>query len=363
VIATFLKDLRLILRDRLLVLLTLLVPVAVITLIAAALFTEGPRLSIAVVDEDSGPVVRDFKRALAEHADVVEVGRPEAERFVRVLNRGPAAVVFPAGLSDNYQHGKPTEVLLLTDPAQEANLSALKLLLVLMEKRAAAIADPLSEEMITLKEQNLTGNRLEVTAFEQNVPGFSLMFVLVAVIFSTALGLHDERDWGTLARLLVAPAGYTTVLLGKLGARFVLGVVQMVLLLVWSHIVFGVALGSSPIAFLVLVCAAVAATVVTGLLVAGLTRSREQAQPLGLALVVLLSGVGGLWWPSSMEPEWLQRVAPAAYTTWAMRGMNDLVLRDRGLAALAQPLAVMAVYVLISLPVGLLLLRKRHGAR
>jgi ABC-2 type transport system permease protein len=364
-VAAFLKDLRLIVRDRWLVLLSMLVPVAVITIIAAALFGDagGPQLSIAIVDEDHGPVTRGFKDALAGHAEVLDVTREEAVRLVRDLNRAPAAIVFPPQLSDNYQRGRPSEVLLLTDPAAEANLRAAKVLLLLMEKKAAALTDPLAEQLIVLKEQNLTGNRLTVTAFEQNLPGFSLMFVLIAVIFGTSMSLHDERDWGTLPRLLVAPAGFTALLLGKLGARFVVGVIQLIVLLLWARLAFGVSLGSSPIAFLALAAAVVFATVATGLLVAGLTVNREQVQPLGLAVVVVLSGLGGLWWPQSMGPEWMEAVSPALYTTWAMRGMNDLVLRDRGLEAVQQPLVVMTLYGLVMLALGVGLFRARCGAR
>src|SRR5262245_6548275 len=139
----------------------------------------------------------------------------------------------------------------------------------------------MAEQLIVLKEQNLTGNRLALTPFEQNLPGFSLMLVLFAVIFGTSMSLHDERDWGTLPRLLAAPAGFTALLLGKLAARFVVDVLQLVLLLLWAHLAFGVSLGSSPAALLAIAAVVVFATVATGLLVAGLTVNREQVQPLG----------------------------------------------------------------------------------
>src|SRR5215475_11666757 len=211
--AAFVKDLRLILRDPAFVLLSTLVPILVITVISAALlqWNGGPRLSIAVVDEDHGPVASDFKRALADHADVYELDRDGAVHFVRDLNRGPGAIIFPPTLSQNYQRGRPTDITVLTDPANEANLRAFRILLMVMEKQAAAQADPFAQPMITLKEQNLTGNRLTVTAFEQNLPGFALLFVLIAVIFGTSLGLHDERGWGTLPRLLVAPTGFRPI--------------------------------------------------------------------------------------------------------------------------------------------------------
>jgi ABC-2 type transport system permease protein len=189
------------------------------------------------------------------------------------------------------------------------------------------------------------------------------MFVLLALVFGTAMSMHDERDWGTLSRLLVAPGGFTPILLGKLAARFAVGVVQMIVLLGWGHWMFGVSLGSSPVAFLVLTTASVLAVVAAGMLVAGLTRTREQVLPVGLSLVMAVSALGGLWWPQSMQPEWMSRVSPAVFTTWAMRGLNDLILRQRGLDAVAVPAGVLVLYAAVTLAIGLQLFRIRHSAR
>ena len=363
-LAVFRKDVRIFLRDRWALVFSLAMPVFVITIIAQALLgRHGPGLMVPVVDEDGGPVARTFTKLLGEHADVREVSRAEAERLVAISNQAAAAIVFPPHLSKQYLQGRSSELLLLTDPASAPELQATKVLLLLVEKEAAALADPFAEERITLREQNLTGDRLAVTDFEQRVPGFALMFVLLAVIFGTAVTMHDERDWGTLARLLVAPGGFTRILLGKLAARFVVGLVQMIALLAWGHWIFGVSLGPSPWAFLVLVAASVFAIVAAGMLVAGLARTREQTLLLGLALVMVFSGLGGCWWPLWMQPDWMRAISPAIFTTWAMRGLNDLILRQRGLDALALPVAVLVGYGLATLSAGLWLFRSRFSAR
>jgi len=364
-IAVFLKDLRIILRDRWALLFFILVPIVVISIIALALFDsdEGPKLMVPVVNEDQGPVANAFIKLLGKHADVVEMSRQEAEHVVRDQNRAPAAIVFPQGMSKAYLQGRTSNLTLLTDPAQAVDLQTVKVLLLLMDKEAAALADPLEEERISLTEQNLTGNRVSVTSFEQNVPGFSIMFVLLAVVFATAMGLHDERDWGTLPRLLVAPAGFTWMLLGKLGARFCMGVIQMLVLFLWGYFFFEVSLGSSVIAFVALTCAVVFVCVALGLVVAGIARTREQTQPMSLAVVMAFSALGGLWWPQSITPEWMREISPIVFTTWAMRGMNDLVLRDRGLAAMVEPVGVLTLYGIVLLAIGLRLFRTRHSAR
>jgi ABC-2 type transport system permease protein len=364
-LAVFRKDLRLFLRDRSALLFSILMPIFVITVIAEGLFhgDDGPKLLVPIVNQDGGPVAGTFQKLLSEHADVREMSRAEAERLVRDKHEAAAAIVFPPQLSKQYLQGRSSEILLLTDPAAGSDLGAVKVLLLLMDKEAAALADPFAEDKITLKEQNLTGNRLAVTVFEQRVPGFALMFVLLAVVFGTSMSMHDERDWGTLARLLVAPGGFTRILLGKLAARFVVGVLQMLILLAWGHYVFGVSLGSSPIAFVLLTMAAVFAVVAAGMLVAGLARSREQTLPLGLSLVMALSALGGCWWPQSMQPDWMNRISPVVFTTWAMRGLNDLILRERGLDAVALPVGVLVAYGAVTMALGLRLFRLRFSAR
>lgn len=366
-LSVFRKDLRIFLRDRSALVFSLLMPILVITVIAQGLFhddkEDSRKLLVPVVNEDQGPVASTFLKLLGERADVRALPRAEAEALVRDRNEAAAAIVFPPKLSKQYLQGKTTEIQLLTDPASGGELDAIKVLLLLMDKEAAALADPFAEERISLREENLTGNKLEVSIFEQRVPGFALMFVLLAVVFGTSMSMHDERDAGTLARLLVAPGGFTRVLLGKLCARFVIGVVQMLALLLWGHWMFGVSLGTSPAAMLLLTATAVFSVVAAGMLVAGLARSREQTLPLGLSFVMALSALGGCWWPQSMQPEWMSNIAPAVFTTWAMQGLNDLILRERGLDAIVLPAAVMLAYGTATLAAGVQLFRVRHSAR
>ena len=365
--AVFRKDLRLFLRDRSALLFSLVMPILVITIIAEGLFyddkDDSRRMTVPVVNEDGGPVATTFVKLLRERADVPEVSRAEAEAMVRDRHEAAAAIVFPSKLSKQYLQGHATEIELLTDPASGFDVQAVKVLLLLMDKEAAALADPFAEDKITLHEQNLTGNKLQVSVFEQRVPGFALMFVLLAVVFGTSMSMHDERDAGTLARLLVAPGGFTRILLGKLGARFVVGVLQMIVLLGWGHWMFGVSLGTSPVAMLLLTSASVFAVVAAGMLVAGLARSREQTLPLGLSFVMALSALGGCWWPQSMQPDWMSRIAPAVFTTWSMRGLNDLILREGGLAAIVLPAAVLVGYGTLTMLAGIHLFRVRHSAR
>lgn len=361
----FLNEIRLLLRDRGAVLWLLVGPILVITLITAARYQGSvlPRVLLPVVNEDQGPVARAFIKLLADRADAVEMSRDEAEAMVRDRGRAAAAIVFPAGLSKRYLQGRSSDILLLTDPAEPVGLGRVKVALLLMDREAAELADPIGAERLTFVEQNLTGELLARKSHEQNVPGFTIMFTLLAVVYGTSASLHQEARSGTLARLLVAPVGFGRIVLAKLAARFVIGSVQMLVLLLWGKLVFGVSLGSSSLALLTMVMATVFASVALGALAAGLGRSDQQVLPLSLALVLPLSAIAGLWWPLHIEPEWMRAIATFSFPTWAMRGMTDLVLRDRGLAAIAPTAGILVLLGLPMLLTGIWLFRSQLAHR
>src|SRR5215831_1324615 len=106
-LAVFLKDLRMLRRDRGALFISLVVPILMITIIASALHDDNAKMMVPVVDDDQGPVSRTFIKLLDEHADVHVVSREEALSLVRDRNKAAAAIVFPEHLSKTYLQGKP----------------------------------------------------------------------------------------------------------------------------------------------------------------------------------------------------------------------------------------------------------------
>lgn len=364
-IAVFLNELRLLLRDRGAAAWLLLGPILFITIFSAARYqsSKRPPLLVPVVDDDQGPVARTFVKLLREHADVVEVSRDEAEAMVRDRGTAAAAVVFPGGMSKSYLQGRNSEILLLTDPAEGVGVNRVKVALLLTSRDAAEIADPVGTPRVQARETNLTGDRISRRAHEQNVPGFAVMFMLLSVVYATAASLQVEAGSGVVDRLLVAPVGFTRVLLAKSAARVLVGALQLLVLLAWGALVFGISLGSSPTAVLLLVAATAFAAVGMGALAAGLARSLEQALPIALALVLPVAAIGGLWWPLHVEPSWMRAIADWTPSRWAMSGLVDLVLRDRGLDAVLLPVGVLFAQGAVLLALGLRLFRGRFAAR
>jgi ABC-2 type transport system permease protein len=339
------KDLRLISRDRPALLFLVLVPIVVVTIVAGALGGEGSGdILLPVVNEDRGPVARVLMKALAEHVALEEVSRAEADRRVARDSEAPAALVLPRGLSKRYMTSRKSELLLITDPARGIEVATIKAWLLLAEKDAASLADPLYEELLTLEERNATGSRLEIPGFEQSVPGFSLMFVLMGVLLGVASGLEEEKEAGTLTRLRMAPLHRWQLFGGKLLARFLVGLFQLLLLFAVGHMLYGISLGPSLPVFVLLCVVIVFSMTGFSLAVACFARTRERIIPLGLSVTMIVCAIGGCWWPLYQSPPWLQQAALAVPTFWAMEAIHDLILREKGFLDIAPAIAVLLAY-------------------
>ena len=66
---------------------------------------------------------------------------------------------------------------------------------------------------------------------------------------------------------------------------------------------------------------------------------------------------------SWVTPLWMQHISSVVFTTWAMQGLNDLMLRDRGLGALPWTGSVLLANGVAFTALGLALFRARHSAR
>ena len=198
-------------------------------------------------------------------------------------------------------------------------------------------------------------------AFDLQVPGFSVTFLLIGMLMGVSLALIDENDWGTLERLRSASAPLWTTLTGKLMARFVVGFIQMGVLFAAGYVMFGISLGRSPAALMLPAAAIAFAGAAFGLVVAGIGRTRDAVLPVGAIVIMTMAAIGGCWWPIDFEPAWMQHIALALPTTWAMRAFNDLMIRKLAASSALIPTAVNFGFGIIYTMVGVAVARRRFG--
>ncbi len=296
----------------------------------------------------------ELQRLAARRADDIppppEFPEPPPE-LVRALDEPPAALELPADLAIRVSVPAPA-LPALPAPAVDFELPPIDVAAGEPRIPGASLG---VEEVAVAGERGAAARASGINTFDQNVPGFSVTFLLLGMLLGVSLGLLDEREWGTFDRIRALPVTAGNILLGKLLSRFVVGVVQMIVLFAVGYALFDISLGPEPWALLLPIAGVAFAGTAFGLIVAVFARTRDAVLPLGSIAIVTMAAIGGCWWPIDLEPQWMRSVALAFPTTWAMEAFNDLMIRRRPADAAFVPTAVLLAYGLAYLAVGLAL--------
>jgi len=124
------------------------------------------------------------------------------------------------------------------------------------------------------------------------IPSFTVLFAFFVVPI-LSVELIREREEGTLRRLVSAPIGRGSIIAGKILAFLMVVILQVAIVFSVANLAFGMPLGNSPIGLLILTLAMGFAATALGLMLAGLSKSRSQANSLGLMVVFGIGVLGG----------------------------------------------------------------------
>lgn len=188
------------------------------------------------------------------------------------------------------------------------------------------------------------GKRREIPGgFEQAIPGTTVMFTLLVLLTSGSVLLVLERKEGLLRRLASAPLSRTTVLLGKWGGRFILGMIQLGVAMAVGTLIpfFGMSWGPDVPMLLVVLAVYGALVAFLGILLGNLARTEGQAVGIGVLASNVLAALGGCWWPIEITPAWMQKLALLLPTGWTMDALHKLVSFGAGPESVLPHLAVL----------------------
>jgi len=180
---------------------------------------------------------------------------------------------------------------------------------------------------------------------------------LITWVFIPLIGISSmfasERQKGTLRRLLITPTRKGTYLLGTILGQVVTAMVQMSLLILFGIFVMKLNWGSHPLALLVMMAASALAAAALGTTLGTLIRTESQASGLSIMTGMVTALLGGCWYPLELFPKSVQHVVQVLPTTWAMRGLLDIVLRGQGLNAVLPIAGVLLAFAAVFFVVGI----------
>ncbi|MBK7895757.1 MAG: ABC transporter permease [Candidatus Promineifilaceae bacterium] len=377
----------------------LIMPLVFIFLIGQAIGGFGPGGSsstnvtwtLAVANEDAGELGANLVDLLDADPtlEITAVSPPEIATTVE-NEEAEAGLLIPANFSEELQAGNSLALDFYSDPAnvqfvqpvESAVLAAMSQLTGSVSSAAisrdvaaelglfelgvdeagyfeTAVANAQTEWQappvtIQVSEDEIVtdSNTIIPQGMNQSSPGMMAMFATFGMIGGAAV-LIQERQSGTLRRLLVMPINKGSIIIGKMLGILLAGLLQMSLLIVVSAVAFDVPWGNSPAALVIMVLTFALAITSLGMMMAALTKTLAQANALGTVIVLSISALGGAWWPLEIVPDWMQTVGRISPMSWAMDGFQDIITRGLGVTAVLPEIGVLLAFTVVFLFVGI----------
>ena len=338
------KDLRRRFRDRTALLVALVLPFGLAWIFGLTLGdieTRGFQVTYAVVDLDTSGHTPSSFTELLQSLDFVSLREADSPAQIeRLAEDGDVdgGVVFSDGFSARVRSGEGATIRVLGAPDSSVGSLVLVSLARSFGSRLDAIgvsvatvgaAGEVDPSLVARAQQVKPAARIGIVDAANQVAsqstffaiGMAVFFLFFAVEFGVR-GLLEEREEGTLDRLLVAPIAPSSVIGGKALASFLVGLVSTTLLVVASTWILGATWGD-PLGVALLVLGGVLAAVGVTALVATLAKSTAQAGAY-VSIVAVVGGLmGGTFFPIS-QAGFLGTIRFLSPQGWLMEGFQEL---------------------------------------
>jgi ABC-2 type transport system permease protein len=375
-----LKDLRLRVRDRSAFIIGVVAPFTlafVLSLVLGGVTADEFSAEFAVVDLDGGPVATALADVVEGIGGGIDVATDLTEDDARARledDELDAAIIIPEGFSEAAQSPEPatldvvgnidsqisTQVATAIAEGFTANLNAVRLAVAttgatdpdeasVLANEAAATTSPIAIGEVEAARRQLDGS----TYF---IAGLSVFLLMFLVQFGVS-GLLEERQTGTMARLLAAPIPWAAIPAAKAITSVVLGLAAMTILAVASTLLLDADWGN-PLGAGALIVAAVFAAVGIMAVVASVAKTPEQAANIQAVVAVVLGMLGGSFFPIAQSGGLLARLAVLTPHYWFIRGLGDLAGGD-GPGAALPAVGALAVFAVVVGGIGLVLMFRK----
>lgn len=192
------------------------------------------------------------------------------------------------------------------------------------------------------------------------------VFFLTFTMSASANSIMEERRDGTLQRMVTTPTSSNTVLAGKLIGTYLLGLIQLLILIVIMAflplIVAGATpvWGPNPVSVIIFTAFAVAGACGVGTILAALPRTIEQANAISTGVLMLSGMLGGTFFDISGIPV-VSQLSRLTMNYWAINGYQTLA-RTGNVADVLPNIAALAAMFAVFFGIAIVIFRIRIKA-
>jgi ABC-2 type transport system permease protein len=347
-------------RDRITFGMMIGIPLIQLVLFGFAINADPKHLPTVVLQADYGAHGRTLLQAI-RNSNYFEFVREVAteQEAEEVLSRGEAQFVIniPPNFSRDVLRGERPSILVeadATDPAATSNaIGSLRVLVTTalqQDLRGALAYVARGDDPIELR-VHARYNPEAITQYNI-VPGLMGVVLTMTMVMITGLAITRERERGTMENLLSMPTRPFEVMIGKVLPYILVGYIQVILILLAAHFLFGVPVyGNIPMLF-VSALVFIVANLAMGITFSTLAQNQLQAMQLSFFFFLPSLLLSGFMFPFRGMPQWAQSIGEVLPLTHFLRIVRGIMLKGNGVEEVAFQLWQIALFAVVVLTLG-----------
>lgn len=209
-----------------------------------------------------------------------------------------------------------------------------------------------SEQLVGVEKKNPGVTRI--------VGGWAIMFLLFT-LSGISTSIFEEKQEGTLKRIFCMPISRSQFLWSKYIFAILLGIIQLSVLFLFAYYLYDVDIFSNFLNLMIVILASAGAAVAFGMVITAYANSLAQASGISTLVILIMSALGGSWFPVTLFPDWMQIAAKFTLTYWSVEAFLQVLWRDASFTEIVFPYLIVLVGIAVIINyLALYLFRKRQ---
>jgi ABC-2 type transport system permease protein len=318
--------------------------------------------TIGVVDEDKTEISGQFINDVLSDIPILKIATFESDtQATESLKNSDikAALVVPAGFGEeinkNWQNQDPDIILELVYDESDLTVSSQIISTINVAVRNfARVNIP-----VTIHTHHINVET-EVSQIDFIAPGIIIFGLLIMVPTSARIMVHD-KETGFMSRLLATPTYPWEFIAGYSASMLVVAIVQIIIFILLG-MAFGMNIvGNIALAFLIFFLTAIC-SISIGMIVAALSKSENQAEPLCWIISMPLAVLSGVWFSREIMPGYIQFLGDIFPYSHAVSAARMVIIRGAEFSAVSNSIIILTIWAIVAFSLGIILFRLKMRA-
>lgn len=353
--AIFIKELHHITRDGRSLALALAMPFMMLLLYGYALSLDVDHIPTLIYDQDgtasSREMTRQFQGSRYFNIRGFADSYAPIERAID-KNQILIGIVIPRGFGGDISEGRGADVQLLVD-GSDSNKSSIAMgyaesVVRTYSAQIRAQNRPMMQAVPFVDARMRVWYNSSLQSRNFVVPGLIAVILMILAGMLTTLTIAREWETGAMEQILSTPLRPSEMVIGKMLAYFVIGLVDAIIALVVGVTIFDVPFRGSILLLTVSTCLFLCAVLFLGILISSGSRTQAEAYQWGM-LMTFLPGflLSGFVFSIDTMPKILQIISVIVPARYFVTILKALFLKGAGLRIIGNQMLFMAAFATI----------------